>query len=111
MSVREMILYEMSQRLLQLRGVHQIAALLSGPDIVDHHVAHQQFAAWPADQAVSKLQSNDLRKMLMLGNSPNLLLAKLAEAETILERQHGGPSVSRSSPTDLVEKTLRPLLH
>jgi hypothetical protein len=88
MSVPEMSLNEMPQRFLQTCRVHQIAALLRGPDVVDHHVAHQQLAARPADQGVAQLEGDDLRQMLVLGDRANLVLAELAQPEAVLERQH-----------------------
>ena len=57
---------EVAQHLLQLRGVHAVAAPLGGPDVVDHHMAHQQFAIGPADQPVAELERDDLRQMLVL---------------------------------------------
>jgi hypothetical protein len=88
MSVRKMVLKEMSQRSLQVRGMHQIAAALRGSDVIDYHVAHEQFAAGPADQGVAQLEGDDLRQMLMLGDRANLVLAELAQPEAVLERQH-----------------------
>jgi hypothetical protein len=77
-------------------GVDQITAPLSGPDVVDKHVAHQQLAIGPADQVVVELQGDDPRNMLLLGDCPNLLLTELAELKAALESQHP-PSPSRTN--------------
>jgi hypothetical protein len=90
-------------------GVDQVAASLGGPDVIDEHVAHQQLAVGPADQVVTKLQGDDLRQVLVLGNRPDLLFAELAQAKTVLERQHRSLSVAgenpyaRSSPRNPIE--------
>ena len=75
----EVLLDEVPQRFLQLRGVRQVTATLSGPDVLDEHVAHQQFAIGPAHQVIAKLQGDDLRKTLMLGDGADLLLGELAQ--------------------------------
>jgi hypothetical protein len=91
----EMLLNEVAQRSLQLRGVPEIAASLRGPNIIDDHVAHQQFSAWPADQMVSELQRHDLRKMLVLGDRLDFLLAECAKPQAVLiGQQRGPPSVT-----------------
>jgi hypothetical protein len=69
---------EVAQSLLQLRGVEQIATSLGSPDVIDEHVAHQQFAVGPAHQVIAELQGHDLRQMLVLGDRADLLLGELA---------------------------------
>jgi hypothetical protein len=57
--LRKVLIDEMSQTTLQSGGVDQITVPLSGPDVVDKHVAHQQLAVGPADQVVAELQGDD----------------------------------------------------
>ena len=82
------VLWSSLFRTLQSGGAHQIATSLRGSNVVDDHVTDQQVAVGAADQTVAELQSDDLRKMLVLRDRPNLRLAQLAEPKAVVERQH-----------------------
>jgi hypothetical protein len=68
-----------------LGGVDQIAAPLGGTDLLEQHVTYEQLAVGPAHQIVAEFQSDDLRKVFVLCDRPNLLLVELAQPKTILE--------------------------